>query len=65
MKYVNDSFLDTIMGSFYLALVLKEEGKTKDAIEAFRIASELPTTVASDPRTRERALHMARELEEE
>ena len=50
---------------FELALVFREEGKTKDAIEAFRIASELPTTVASDPRTKERALRMARKLEEE
>jgi tetratricopeptide (TPR) repeat protein len=50
---------------FELALVLKEEGKTREAIEAFRAASELPTTVASDPRTKERALRMAQKLEEE
>jgi tetratricopeptide (TPR) repeat protein len=50
---------------FELALVLKEEGRTKEAIEAFRMASELPTTVASDPRTKERALRMAQKLEEE
>jgi hypothetical protein len=45
--------------------VLKEEGKTRDAIASFRTAAELPTTVASDPRTKERALRMAGKLEEE
>jgi tetratricopeptide (TPR) repeat protein len=50
---------------FELALLLKEEGKTADAIASFRMAAELPTTVASDPRTKERALRIARKLEEE
>jgi tetratricopeptide (TPR) repeat protein len=50
---------------FELALVLEEEGKTQDAIDAFRMAAGLPTTVASDPRTKERALRLARKLEEE
>jgi tetratricopeptide (TPR) repeat protein len=50
---------------FELGMVLREEGRTQDAIEAFRIASELPTTVASDPRTKERAVRMVRKLEEE
>lgn len=50
---------------FELGLVLKEEGKRQEAIEVFRIASELPTSVASDPRTRERAIRMARKLEED
>jgi tetratricopeptide (TPR) repeat protein len=50
---------------FELGLVLKEEEKTRDAIESFRMAAELPTTVASDPRTKERALRTARKLEEE
>lgn len=50
---------------FELGLVLKEEGRRKEAIEAFRIASELPTTVASDMRTKGAALHMAEKLSEE
>lgn len=47
---------------FELGMVMKEEGKKDEAIEAFRIASELPTTVASDPRTRGLALRMIQEL---
>jgi tetratricopeptide (TPR) repeat protein len=50
---------------FELGMVLKEEGKKDEAIEAFRIASALPTTVASDPRTRDVALHMIKKLTEE
>jgi len=50
---------------FELGLVLQEEGKRQEAIEAFRSASELPTTVASDPRTKERAVRIAAKLEEE
>lgn len=50
---------------FELALVFKEEGKTREAIESFRMAAELTTTVASDPRTKDRALRMAAKLEEE
>ena len=50
---------------FELALVFHEEGRTPEAIASFRMAAELPTTVASDPRTKERALRMARKLEED
>lgn len=50
---------------FELGLVLEEEGRKKEAIDAFRTAAGLPTTVASDPRTKERALRTAAKLEEE
>ena len=50
---------------FELGLVLEEEGRKNDAIDAFRAAAGLPTTVASDPRTKERALRTAAKLEEE
>jgi tetratricopeptide (TPR) repeat protein len=50
---------------FELGLVLEEEGRREEAIQSFRAAAELPTTVASDPRTRERALRMAEKLESE
>jgi tetratricopeptide (TPR) repeat protein len=50
---------------FELGLVLQEEGKRQEAIDAFRAAAELPTTVASDPRTKNHALRMAAKLEEE
>ena len=50
---------------FELAMVLKEEGKREDAIRTFRAAAALPTTVASDTRTQERAAAMARKLEED
>ncbi len=50
---------------FELGLVFEEEGKKQEAIDAFRAASELPTTVASDPRTKEHALRLAAHLGEE
>jgi tetratricopeptide (TPR) repeat protein len=50
---------------FELARVLEEEGKKQEAIDAFRTASELPTTVASDPRTKARALRRIQKLEED
>ncbi len=50
---------------FELGLVLKEEGKRPEAIEAFKAAAELPTTVASDPRTKRRAVAMVQQLEED
>jgi len=43
--------------------VFKEEGKTADAIASFRMSAELPTTVASDPRTKGKGLRMAGKLE--
>ncbi len=50
---------------FELGLILKEEGRRQEAIEAFRAASLLPTTVASDPRTKETAVRLAQKLEED
>jgi tetratricopeptide (TPR) repeat protein len=49
---------------FELGLILKEEGKKQEAIEAFRAAASLPTTVGSDTRTKETALHIAQDLEQ-
>ena len=50
---------------FELGLLLKDVGKKKEAIEAFRAASELPVTVASDPRTKDAAMRLAQTLQEE
>ncbi|HTY60114.1 MAG TPA: tetratricopeptide repeat protein [Bacteroidota bacterium] len=50
---------------FELGLVLKEEGRKEEAIAAFRAAAALPTTVASDPRTKGIAQKLAKELEQE
>ena len=50
---------------YELGTVYREEGKKKDAIEAFKVASNLPSTVASDGRTRERALRWIDRLGEE
>ena len=50
---------------FELALVYMEEGKKEEALEAFRIAAQLPSLVASDDRTKAEALHRIQDINEE